>query len=347
VEVVQLRSPDSLGTGSPVNPKLKDGLMRLNSSRRALVLGSRGNIGAPLAGYLRSAGYEVLESDIRPGWRGDYVVADINHPLDLLPAFDWCPDVVYLLSALVGRPACEQAGSMSIATNLAGINNVLQLCKRTESRCVFFSSSEVYGPGCEIMDEVATPPQPANRYGLTKWLAEQLIEYEVRSGGLNAVVLRPCMLYTEMEDIGEHRSAMIRFAASLARGRPIEVHRDSARGWLHAEDAIRAIEAAGRVEQFATINLGHPDIIPTLALAELMRAELDADPGLIRTVPVPPQVTPVKRPTLERQRTLLQFEPNITIRQGVSRVCAVQRRMVRNETHPTLPDAVGGISLLA
>ncbi len=161
-------------------------------------------------------GYAVLESDIRPRLRPDYLVADITHPLDLLPAFDWGPDVVFLLAAVVGRTTAEQAGSLALATNVAGINNVLQLCKRAECTCVFISTSEVYGPACESMDETAVP-QPANRYGLIKWLAEQLVDYEARTSGLRAVIVRPCMVYDEMEDVGEHRSAMIRFAPNSPR----------------------------------------------------------------------------------------------------------------------------------
>ena len=73
---------------------------------KALVIGSEGNIGAPLVRRLREDGYDVLESDIRAGMRGDYVMADINHPIDLLPAFDWGPDIVFLLSAMVSRVTC-------------------------------------------------------------------------------------------------------------------------------------------------------------------------------------------------------------------------------------------------
>ena len=196
--------------------------------RKALVIGSAGNIGKPLAAYLRASGYEVLESDVRPGYRDGYLIADVNQAVDLLPAFDWGPDAVFLLGALVGRMACEQAAGLSAATNLTGLNNVLQLCKRSKAFLVYFSTSEVYGPACDPMDEAVSDPRPNNRYGLEKWLGEKLVEYEVRSHGLKAVTLRPCMIYDENEDFGDHRSAMIRFAGRLATGHPIEVHHGSA-----------------------------------------------------------------------------------------------------------------------
>lgn len=307
---------------------------------RALVIGAAGNIGRPLVTHLRSVGYAVLEVDLRPGWRPDYLMADITQSLDLLPAFDWAPDVVFLLAASVGRMTCEQAGSLAITTNLAGINNVLQLCKRTHSMCVFFSTSEVYGPGCEVLDEVSRP-QPNNRYGLSKWLAEQVVEYEVRTGQLRAVTLRPCMIYDEAEDLGDHRSAMIRFASNLARGRPIEVHRGSARGWLHVSDAVRAVEAAGHLPHHATINIGHPEIVPIASLAEMICRELGADPALIRSVSLPAQMTLVKHPTLERQRNLLGFEPRVSLEEGVRRVCAVQARMAAAERAAHRPGTNG------
>lgn len=290
---------------------------------KALVIGSEGNIGSPLAAHLRSVGYEVLESDVRPGWRDNYVMADITHPVDLLPAFEWKPDVVFLLAATVGRMTCEQAAGLSVTTNIAGVNNVLQLCRRAGSRCVFFSSSEVYGPECDLMDDAASMPRPANRYALSKWMGEQLVEYEVRYNGLRAVIVRPCMLYSEDEDVGDHRSAMIRFASHLARGQQIEVHRGSARSWLHVADAVQAFEAAGRLDEYAVINVGHPDLIPTADLAEMIRAALNAAPELIQTKELPPQMTLIKRCTLERQQTLLGFEPTISIAEGVRRVCAV------------------------
>jgi nucleoside-diphosphate-sugar epimerase len=289
--------------------------------KKALVIGSEGNIGAPLVKYLRGKGYEVLESDIRPGWRSDYLMADINHAIDLLPAFDWKPDVVFLLSAMVSRVTCEQASSLAVATNLAGINNVLQLCRRAGAMTVFFSTSEVYGPECDPMDEAISNPRPNNRYGLSKLLGEQLVEYEVRTHGLRAVSLRPFMMYDEDEDLGDHRSAMIRFATNLALGRSIEVHRGSMRGWLHVSDALRAIEAAAHVDGYSVINIGHPEIAPIDRMAEMIRAELGADAGLVTYRDLPSRMTLIKRPSLERQRTILGVEPKVSLKEGISRVC--------------------------
>jgi nucleoside-diphosphate-sugar epimerase len=300
--------------------------------RKVLVIGSEGNIGAPLVQHLRRDGYDVLESDIRPAWRNNYVMADINHPVDLLPAFEWAPDVVFLLSAMVSRVTCEQAASLAIATNLGGINNVLQLARRANAAVVFFSTSEVYGPACDPMDERNSNPQPNNRYGLSKLLGEQLVEYEVRTHGLRAVSLRPFMVYDENEDLGDHRSAMIRFTSELALGRPIEVHRGSARSWLHIDDAVRAVEAAARVKDYAVINIGHPDVVPIAVLAEMIRAELGASPDLIREVEVPARMTSIKRPTLDRMRTMLGVEPQTSLENGVRRVCRrVRERLASGE----------------
>jgi nucleoside-diphosphate-sugar epimerase len=292
---------------------------------RALVIGSEGNIGVPLVRRLREDGYEVLEADLRPGTRTDYLMADINHPVDLLDAFDWGPEVVFVLSAMVSRVTCEQASGLAISTNLGGVNNVLQLCKRVGAMTVFFSTSEVYGPHVELMDEALPDPRPNNRYGLSKLLGEKLVEYEVRAYGLRAVTLRPFMIYDEYEDLGDHRSAMIRFASNLAAGKPIVVHDGAARSWLHISDAVHAVEAATRVSEYTVINVGHPDVRPIAELAERIRAELDAPPDLVEVRELPSQMTLAKRPRLDRQREILGVEPEVGFEDGVARVCRTIR----------------------
>ena len=289
--------------------------------KTALVVGSEGNIGKPLARSLREDGFDVVGLDIKPGWRDDFYVADINHPIDLMDAFDRKPDVIYLLSAMVSRVTCEQASSLAISTNLGGVNNVIQLTKRVGAKLVYFSTSEVYGPGVNPMSEALKDPAPNNRYGLSKLLGEALIEYEVRQYGLKAVTLRPFMMYDENEDLGDHRSAMIRFAYNLGHGRPIDVHMGSARGWLHVTDAVRAIRAAAEIKEYLIINIGHPDIRPIDELAEMVRARLGASSNLVRITALPERMTLEKNPTLDRMRDVLGVVPTVSLEEGVDRVC--------------------------
>lgn len=290
-------------------------------AEKVLVIGSQGNVGKPLVKYLRSMGNHVMETDVKPGWRENYLMADICSPIDLLPAFDWKPDIVYFLAAMVSRVTSEQAAGLTMERNLVGLNNVIQLCKRVNAMMVFFSTSEVYGPDCIVMDEADTDPKPNNRYGFTKLLGEQIVRYEVEQYGLHASILRPFMIYDENEDIGDHRSAMIRFATNLAMGRKIEVHQNSARGWFHISDAIRAIEAAGHVNDFNVFNIGHPDVRPIQDLAEMIRGELGADKNLVIQKNIPDQMTLVKRPKLERMQNILKIVPEVTLEEGVRRVC--------------------------
>ena len=289
---------------------------------RALVIGSEGNIGVPLVRWLRAQGHTVFEADIRPGWRPDYFVADITNPVDLLPAFDCAPEVVFMLAAQVGRMPCEQAYSSAMAVNVAGLNNVVQLCQRSNSRLVFFSSSEVYGPETSLMGEDEPDLCPSNRYGLTKLIGEQLIRHEVRSGSLDAMILRLFCVYHEGETAGEHRSAMIRFVDRLSRNLPVDVHLDSERGWLHVSDAVKAIEAAALLPASTTINIGHPDIVRTDNLVEMIRARLGAPRELIRPVVLPDKMTLKKRPDLSRMRDLLGVIPQVGAAQGVDWLCA-------------------------
>jgi nucleoside-diphosphate-sugar epimerase len=92
---------------------------------------------------------------------------------------------------------------------------------------------------------------------------------------------------------------------------------------------VRAIERAAHVDQYAVINIGHPDVTPMEDLAEKIRRELGAAPDLVEVRDLPPRMTLVKRPTLERQRTLLGVTPAVGLDEGIARVCRGVRERLR------------------
>jgi nucleoside-diphosphate-sugar epimerase len=284
---------------------------------RVLVIGSEGNVGRPLVARLWQE-HDVWCADREPGWRDGYSTVDLLTPLDLailFAAFE--PQVVYLLAAMVSRVTCEASASMAYSTNLAGVGSVATLCRAYEAKLIFVSSSEVYGPDVPMREDET--PRPNNRYGLTKWLGEQIVNYE-RSQGLRAVIVRPTMLYSENETTGDHRSAMIRFADHLSRGEAIEVHEGTSRAWMHMDDGVEALARCLGLED-GTLNIGHPVCVSTLDLAQEIANRLGASHELIRVVSQPAGMTPIKAPNLDRQREWLGFEPTVGIEEGVRRVC--------------------------
>jgi nucleoside-diphosphate-sugar epimerase len=288
---------------------------------RILITGSEGNIGVHLVRQLRGEGHEVVRADLLPGWYDDYMQTNIVFPNDLLPVFQkWQPEVVFHLAAMVSRVTCEQSPHMAVDTNLSGTNNIAQMCKIFGAKMIYFSTSEVYG---NILGEQREDMecQPTNRYGLTKYLGEKLLEYEAREYGLSVVILRPFMFYHEDETRGAHRSAMIRFAEGLAKRERITVHQNSKRGWLHMDDAVRAIAKTAYLDGLHVINIGHPDVVETEWLARYMAELLGVNvEDYWDLIPLPSRMTLEKFPNLDRQRELLGFEPTVDIRTGIKRV---------------------------
>lgn len=286
---------------------------------RILVIGSEGNIGKPLVQYLKKELHQVFRADIIPGYKPDYVQMDINISSDLECVFrDFEPEMVFNLAATVGRGICERSPHLSIHTNVLGTNNIVQMCSDHSAKLIHFSSSEVYGNGEMSEDQITLSPK--NRYGLSKVLAEKIIEYEMKNCRLKAVIVRPCMLYSEDETLGEHRSAMIHFAENLVKGRVIDVHTGSVRGWLHMSDAVRAFSELVYMTN-EVINIGNPRITTIDYVAEYMCDFLKLDKKkYIKMIKQPEGMTYIKNPNLEKQKRLIKFHPSIEIEEGIERV---------------------------
>jgi nucleoside-diphosphate-sugar epimerase len=290
--------------------------------KNILIIGSEGNIGKELVKHLKSKGYNVFESDQNPGWRKNYYQASINNSIDLSNIFEIVkPDIVYHLAAMVSRVTCEATPGLAVETNLMGLQNVIELCKRYNSKMIYFSTSEVYGNQSEILCEEKTNPAPNNRYGLTKYLGEKLVEHDVKYHNLKAVTVRPFMFYHEDETRGDHRSAMIRFIESLAKGKKIEVHMGSERAWFHLDDAVRALEKVAKVSKYNVYNLGSDEYIATEKLAEIIAEELNVNiKDYAEYLTLPNQMTLSKRPLLEKMHNELKVKATIKIKDGVKRV---------------------------
>jgi nucleoside-diphosphate-sugar epimerase len=288
---------------------------------KILVTGSEGNIGKVLVPYLKSQGHEVFGIDYQQRFKDGFKTVDINDGADLINAFyDFNPEVVFHLAAMVSRVTCEASPATTVKTNLYGTENIIQLCKWIKAKLIFFSTSEVYGNIGGVLSEDRTDLQPNNFYGLSKLMGEQLVKYEV-SNGLDAIIVRPFMFYHEDETIGDHRSAMIRFATNLVEGTTIQVHKGSIRSWMHLDDAVVVLEDLCYISGFQLLNIGSSDCFSMDYIASLMCESLKLKyEDYVEEISLPSKMTLTKVPSLERQFELTGYIGKVHIQDGVKRV---------------------------
>jgi UDP-glucose 4-epimerase len=161
---------------------------------RVLVTGHRGNVGAPVAAFLRRDGYEVAGFDRADG-------ADVLDLATVRRAAAGCAAIVHLAAL-----AHDSAGSPEqiMAVNVLGTWHVLLAAEAAGvSRVICFSSAQVFGiaEGERLPDyfpvDDAHPRRAMRPYGLSKRLAEDLCEGFTRRTGIATVALRPVAVWDE------------------------------------------------------------------------------------------------------------------------------------------------------
>lgn len=291
-----------------------------------LVIGSEGNIGSRLVPYLRSVGHSVDRADFVQGCGDDYTVVDIKSATgvnELIAKLR--PAIVFNLAAMVSRVTCEQSPALAIETNINGAFNVAMACRLNYARLINYSTSEVYGNVKGGLSEHRSDLEPNNVYGVTKLMSERMLHYFDDS--LDCVTIRPFMLYDELETMGAHRSAMIRFAEVLLSGGQIDVHIGATRSWLHMSDAVEMMDILATKAECGVYNIGHPHAISVKELATKMCDKLGLDYSKhVREILQPQRMTLLKHPDLERQLTFTRFVPQVDIDEGIERVLTVVKR---------------------
>ena len=298
---------------------------------KILVTGSEGNIGSKLVPFLKKMNHTVYCVDIKQKYDDDYILSDITNPIDLLEIFNtFKPDVVFHLAAMVSRITCEKSPSLCVHTNITGTNNIIQLCKTFKSKLIYFSTSEIYGNIGGLLSENRSDIKPNNLYGLTKYLGEKLVEYEVENNQLDCIVVRPFMFYDEEETMGVHRSAMIRFAESLLKNKKIIVHKGSKRSWMHISDAVIILEKLIHVNDFHILNIGNEDVINMEVLAEKMCNYLGLEYNeYVEESELPSKMTLTKYPDTNKQYELTKHKCNISIDDGIDKLFTIMKNRVK------------------
>ena len=303
--------------------------------RRVLVTGGAGFIGSHLTRLLLASGYHVRVLDRfdygRSGLAGlehphlEVISGDICNSRDLGRAVRGVGSVI-ALAAIVGDPACNLDPEETINMNYTATKMLADACNlHGVRRLVFASSCSVYGASGDGMLTERSRLNPVSLYARTRVLSENVLLD--RRGDVEPVVLRLSTVFG-MSPRMRFDLVVNTLTAMAVVDRRISIFGGNQwRPNVHCRDAARAfvaaLEAPGAAVSGEIFNVGGEAlnhrigeigtlVAETVGGVEVRRKDEVTDPRDYRV-------------SFAKIRTVLGFEPEFSVRDGIREVAAAVR----------------------
>lgn len=260
--------------------------------KTALVCGAGGFIGSHLVKSLKSEGFWVRGVDLKfPEFleteADDFVIGDLRDQKLVAAIVDRKFDEVYQLAADMGGAGYIFTGEndADVMFNSAMINlNVLESCRKRNSRNIFYSSSACMYPEHNQLDPnnpncsegSAYPANPDSEYGWEKLFSERLYLSYNRNHSMNCSVARYHNIFgpqgTWMGGKEKAPAALSRKIAEAENGKYIDVWGDGlqTRSFLYIDECITGTKKLLRSNFCGPVNIGSSEMISINDLAKMI-----------------------------------------------------------------------------
>ena len=255
---------------------------------RILVTGASGRVGSQLATVLGAQDHAVTTTDI-----GTMDITDMANVRDVFATVQ--PEIVLHCAALTAVDYCAEQPDEAVAINGFGTQTVALACQAHDSALVYISTNEVFGGRTRRAYQEYDPPAPANPYGYSKWVGEQVVRDLVRKH----YIIRISWLFAH------GGTNFLQVILKLAReGKPLRVVTNEIGAPTYNNDlalAIARLIATERYGIYHLVNEGHtsryafarralelaglPNApVTPIALAEYSRASRPPEYAVLRNV---------------------------------------------------------------
>jgi dTDP-glucose 4,6-dehydratase len=157
-------------------------------------------------------------------------------------------------------------------------------------------------------------------YDEAKRFAETLTMTYHRLHGLHTAIVRIFNTYGPRLRPADGR-VVSNFLVQAVDGKPLTVHGDGSqtRSFCYVDDEVRGILALFDSDVVDPVNIGNPDEFTMLELADAVR-EVTGSSSELAFEPRPVGDPARRRPDITRARTLLGWEPEVPLREGLRRM---------------------------
>jgi dTDP-glucose 4,6-dehydratase len=307
---------------------------------RVLITGAAGFLGSHLCDRLLADGHAVIGMDNFITGSPDNLVHLMGNPNFAFYKHDvsnyiFIPGkvdaVLHFASPASPNPASAFSfSSLPIQTMKAGAlgtHNCLGVCRIQGARFLLASTSEIYGdplehPQKETYWGHTDPIGPRSMYDEAKRFAEALTMAYHRFHGVDTRIVRIFNTYGPRMRLDDGR-VVPNFIQQALRGEPLTVYGDGSqtRSFCYADDLTEGIVRLLNSDEHDPVNIGNPAETTILEFAETINRIVGNRAGIIFKSEHRLGDDPQRRqPDIQRARTLLGWEPKITLDEGISRM---------------------------
>ncbi|MBM00065.1 MAG: UDP-glucuronic acid decarboxylase family protein [Pirellulaceae bacterium] len=323
----------------------------MNQKQRILVTGGAGFLGSQLCEILVARGDDVICLD-------NFFTSqkvNVTHLLDK-PNFElirhdiivpiWLEvDQIYNLACPAAPGHYQYNPIKTMKTSVMGAINVLGLAKRCNARVLQASTSEVYGdpeihPQTEDYRGSVNPIGPRACYDEGKRAAETLFMEYHRMNKVDIRIVRIFNTYGPRMHPFDGR-VVSNFIRQALDNQPLTIFGDGSqtRSFCYRDDLLQAMILMMENDSGFTgpVNIGNPAEFTIRQLAELI-IELTGSSSEIIEGELPVDDPTRRQPDIRLAQEHLQWEPKISLREGLEKTIAWFKTIDLAHYHPPTPN---------
>lgn len=320
---------------------------------KILVTGGAGFIGSHLIDYLIRQNHEIICVDNFFSGKKENIAHHFNNPNfkfinhDISLSFNYKInqlDRIYNLACPASPVQYQFDPVKTLNTSVAGVQNMLELARRTGARLLQASTSEVYGDPLEHPQKESyfgnvNPLGERACYDEGKRAAEALCKDYHHQYGVNTRIIRifnvfgPRMMFNDGRVISN-------FILQALLNEDITVHGDGSqtRSFCYIDDFIFAVALWMEYKtDYQPVNIGNPDERSILSLAKIIKEKTGSKSQIV-FLPyeqVPGRLGDVRRrcADISKIRKEINWSPTANFEQGLEKTIADFKNRFKNKPH--------------
>ena len=302
---------------------------------KVLITGAAGFLGSHLTDRFLAEGHEVIGMDnlitgsrenlahLESNPRFQFILHDVTRYIQI----DGPLDGVLHFASPASPIDYLELPIQTLKVGSLGTHNALGLAKAKGARFFLASTSEVYGdpqvhPQPESYWGHVNPVGPRGVYDEAKRFAEAITMAYHRYHGIDTRIIRIFNTYGPRMRARDGR-VVSNFVVQALKGESLTIYGEGqqTRSFCYVSDEVDGIYRLFMSNQTDPTNIGNPNEFTVRQLADLVIA-MTGSRSSIGHRPLPTDDPKVRQPDITRARTLLGWEPTVSLEEGLKQTIA-------------------------